>query len=1273
MANKTIDDLYILLERNFDKLNTIKENNIRQNTDFEDIVNNLNRLNNNLNDYNTTFEKEILKSQQDNLKEIERYNKELADLHKQHEDSLEKWREREKTAYDRIQKTIDDAQRVLADKTKSVAEKQQARKDIEQAEKDRKEKDKEFDDTREGKSLNRKINYREDKIKEKKDNITSAEEDRQAYKKSKIGKNTSKFADNVKNMQQNGKMMQSLGKSVGGKFGGAISKAGSGLTKFAGALGKAVPVIGWVITALQLLGDAAKAVAEADAELQEIQNERNTARTNRNIERSKLNTQSLIDELETATANGLATFGVESNYAIGQQNIDNMKAIAGAQVATGAITNGYNAAAWDAYNAQLDINAAQAKLGIEYATESAKTERANALRDLERSGREQVRQVDAKLIDQDLREKETELDKRDRDYTREHAFSTTFNRMVGSSTNADNVYNPGGNAYGTVESANKTSIETAATMGAIESIPLLGSLISPFTDAAYTKQDTLAKQMLVNERNLLNSTKAQTENTTSMANTIKSSSNQFKDAFADSSKQIADALIDTQTTIKKTYSKFSQDIEQWTLKFEKSSLDSATSKGLTTLAQNSQYSRFMNEATQLLAHNWGLKADEVIQMQNAYGQGTGRSLIGGATDLNKTAALGKYLGDNGLAVEIANSTEIFNMGMSTTMDTMWEMTKSVNKMGLDGRKYMKDMTKNLKMAQKYNFKDGVQGMMRMAKWAQNVRFDMDKLPGLLEDILGGGLEGIIEKGAKLQVLGGNFAMGADPLAMMFEAMNDPEALAQRINDMTRGMGSFDSKTGQVKFNGLEQQQLRLLAEYTGQSLEDVKNQASYKIKNEKMGNIISSDLNDEQRASLVNKSYYDSETGKWMVNDINGNPIDVSSVNKDNIKSIQADTHEGRMEQMLQEIVGWQDKSVGLSEEQQAKISQALVDAGDYFKNQEARYQEQLKENEKIEEWRGRVAQIWTDVTSSFEAFKSDIITPEQAAQKALEHISSVMDTIQTNVSSIAAKLQAEIDNSKNGSGQADATAELMWEWFEDESNAGNIKEVKDKLRKLKQERENGLSDSEYLKRGREIAAIGYDDLLDGAEASGFLADDDASLLTINKLDQMIGAMKDGVASSNGSSMLTAASNVTPIHDGSIQLAKSDPQDTALFAKAGGPFDTLFNGIFAKINDIHNILPKAMDYTMPLENLSNNLRDNNSKYTTNNSNIKIDTVKVEISGKLELSGSNGTSVDIVNELKNNPLLLKQLSEMLSENISKSINGGRTVMEGLIPTTRFKGM
>ena len=681
------------------------------------------------------------------------------------------------------------------------------------------------------------------------------------------------------------------------------------------------------------------------------------------------------------------------------------------------------------------------------------------------------------------------------------------------------------------------------------------------------------------------------------------------------------------------------------------------------------------------ASKWGLNEQDVIAMQNQYGQGTGGSILGTTTDIDKAAALGKYLGDNGLAVELSNSTEIFNMGMSTTMELMWDMTKKVNKMGLDGRKYMKDMTQNLKIAQKYNFKGGVKGMMEMAKWAQNVRFDMNKLPALLEDIFNGGLEGIIEKGAKLQVLGGNFAMGADPLAMMYEAMEDPAALAKRINSMTEGMGRFNSKTGQVEFNGMEQRQLQLLAQYTGQDLADVKNQASYGIKSAKMGNIFNSDLDEDQKASLVNKAYW--KDGQWKVNDFKGNELNVSEVTSKNIGDLQADTHEGFVEQALREIVSWQDKSFGSTVEEKATFAQKIVDDSTFQQAQLAMYDAQYKWfTEHFDENYFKIQDsIKTNTENFITNLHTDVKDPLSTLSTYVFQIQQAVVTAQGDISSILDRMKGMV-NSAGGQNTSNPEMNRMAASIVAGFAESGTQEDLDKLIAISKT-EYGSKDfdekyGDIIGKGTstqddwfsELSDTQKDAIRNNPELFYNVVKEMAINGKNNVENRHLSALnvEDGVMSSNGSSMLTSASNITPINDGSVQLAQSNPQDIALFAKTGGPFDTLFNGIFAKINEISSVLPRSMEYIMPLERIFNEISHSNG--TANNSKIQIEPLKIELNGKLELNNSNSQSVDIINEVKNNPILLRTLTQLISESINKTINGGRSTYTGGIVLPKF---
>lgn len=114
--------------------------------------------------------------------------------------------------------------------------------------------------------------------------------------------------------------------------------------------------------------------------------------------------------------------------------------------------------------------------------------------------------------------------------------------------------------------------------------------------------------------------------------------------------------------------------------------------------------------------------------------------------------------------------------------------------------------------------------MRMTQWAMKTRFNMQNLGSMIDKVLDGGLEGVIEQSSRLQVLGGNAAIYSDPFAMMFEAGADPEAYAKRISNMAKGFGSVNRKTGQTEFNWNEVLLLREIAKNSGQDVGDIMNQ-----------------------------------------------------------------------------------------------------------------------------------------------------------------------------------------------------------------------------------------------------------------------------------------------------------------------------------------------------------------------------------------------------------------------------------------------------------------
>ena len=1072
-------------------------------------------------------------------------------------------------------------------------------------------------------------------------------------------------------------------------FGGKIGKVGGALTKFARGIGIA-------IEAIKLLGKAIAAIEDADARQQDIQNRRNTMLTDRNIELSNIETEGNVDILNNFKDNMLSEYNQLFTKLQGQVAIANAKAIAATNAQIEGTIGDINNAAWNALAAQTDIWAQQQKLGLQVAKTNDIENRAIAQRNIELQNRQSERGFQSEQSVLKAQKQDVDLTIQDMNNAYEHWLAEPVNRMVGGSTEADNIKgdNKWNERYGRGERQGimNRSVTGSNITGAINFFT--AGLIDNYARATQQKMATVSHRDLTNAQNDLNAAQAENANRNKVQNTVIANSNEIKNKVLEGMTDIQSSVIDTQATIKKAYQKMAQSVEKWMMDFQDKIYDSGIQKGMTTRGQLDKYRSAMLPIMEEVSRKYGITKEEFVKMQSDY-TAEGRSKLLNREDIKQQSSLGKiYLGgDFGTAAELANNTEIFNMGVSDTVDLMGEMSKQVNKIGLDGRKYLKDMVKNLKMAQKYDFRNGVKGMMKMAKWAQNTRFNMDNLPNMIEDIQKGGLEGIITKAAKLQVLGGRFAMGADPIAMAFEAYNDPAALAKRFNSMTMGMGRFNKETGEVEFNGMEMDQMRALAENSGQSIDDIKKQARYNVKKDKVeGFIKDRTLSQEQRMDLVNKAYY--QDGQWKVNDVTGNAVNLSEVNSSNIKDIQADTYEGKMEQGMEQIVSFTKLFTGNTEANMAKLS------GDINKNGAADnelwnrielQQEDFHKN--FKDYRDKVLENMQKATEAYKVFLNTFgeNDPMKYMKVKVAEIKNSLDGFRNDTFRQLASILSRIG--VNEKGEKTNNVSKTVKPSSDTNNKPNLrpideKELKEATTTIKNSRKaplyndkNGAGYGGNFGKGFDLAGArfthgvhtdSYGEMVKGIGeyvAQPFLnlfgVDADNVDRWFNGESTKKPKVKDGVMSSNGNSMFTQATNVTPINDGKVQIAKSDPKDTAVFAKTGGPFDTLFNDVFGRINDVYNeVHSDTSSDVIPTEPLGKDAifaeSPSISTQSINDGKVQIDPVNIKIDGKLELTGSNGQTVDIISELNNNPMLLRAISDMIVQNISTKYYGGRPV-------------
>ena len=119
-------------------------------------------------------------------------------------------------------------------------------------------------------------------------------------------------------------------------------------------------------------------------------------------------------------------------------------------------------------------------------------------------------------------------------------------------------------------------------------------------------------------------------------------------------------------------------------------------------------------------------------------------------------------------------------------------------------------------------------------------------------------------------------------------------------------------------------------------------------------------------------------------------------------------------------------------------------------------------------------------------------------------------------------------------------------------------------------------------------------------------------------------------------------SNTGKINDGVIaqngNVIKIDNQDQILAAKEGGPVDKMLD----TAQTAYSELPRENPYA-----------DN----TNNGGKIEVAPIEIQLNGNIQLSGGNGT-VDITSQIINDPIVMREITQIISKNIEMQINGGR---------------
>jgi hypothetical protein len=361
----------------------------------------------------------------------------------------------------------------------------------------------------------------------------------------------------------------------------------------------------------------------------------------------------------------------------------------------------------------------------------------------------------------------------------------------------------------------------------------------------------------------------------------------------------------------------------WT-KFNAQAISDAKQLGLTSIESARAYTQVLMENSKELSRNFGMSAEQAMKMQEAYTKVTGRATILTKSQMEDIAASSRLMGEE----TVTNALGMMD-NMGTTSQTAMELldknyARAVNS-GVNTVKASEDFVKNLSLANKLTFKNGVDGISKMTILSQRIKMNLQEVANVADKF--STIEGAIEGSAQLQMLGGSYAMfGGNPMQMMYEATSDPEALFERMGKMFSEQAVFDRTKGEAVISTIQMRLMREAAKAMGANPEEMiqsaKKQASLKDLEAqwRRGNPSAyASLSEEERNAVTNKaqfvdgkwqiSYLD-ETGEQQTKAVNTlTSADMKDIMKENIDPLQ--DIRGNVKKIASSLVSLQDRYTG--------------------------------------------------------------------------------------------------------------------------------------------------------------------------------------------------------------------------------------------------------------------------------------------------------------------------------------------------------------------------
>lgn len=231
--------------------------------------------------------------------------------------------------------------------------------------------------------------------------------------------------------------------------------------------------------------------------------------------------------------------------------------------------------------------------------------------------------------------------------------------------------------------------------------------------------------------------------------------------------------------------------------FDDQLIKASRSLGQSVIMAQSLETRFGGVAENIV--RIGGKASDVIDLFKTMSASLGRTVDFSDQALMNMTLL-KQVGVSDESIQSFNT--LFDKIGGTFGEASIEQMKLVNQAksyGMNVGSFMKDVAGQLTKINQYGFPNGVRDLGDMVAKSRQLGMSMETAMAFADKIMGSP-EAALDAAAQLQTLGGSFSSLADPMELLYLAQNDLDGLNDKLINATRGLASFNEKTGQFEIS-----------------------------------------------------------------------------------------------------------------------------------------------------------------------------------------------------------------------------------------------------------------------------------------------------------------------------------------------------------------------------------------------------------------------------------------------------------------------------------------